>query len=147
MDVSFLENKPYFHKNYLQGENEVGNNNFWDLSHVSLPNTILTSLGSFESIKQNQENSVQNNESNRIPGQTMSSTIVSSTGGETLQTDQRNPNIELLIYTKKKTHQSSQDPILIQGPNQSKSPKNDTQISIGISALTPNTIPLLVDPF
>lgn len=39
MDVTFLENQPYFQKNSLQGEN-LEEENFWDITTIPLPKTI-----------------------------------------------------------------------------------------------------------
>ena len=41
MDVSFLKNNSYFHKNSLQGGKKEVRDNFWDLFLIPLPNTIL----------------------------------------------------------------------------------------------------------
>ena len=43
IDVNFFEQNSYFHKNSLQGENEVMEENFWDLNPTPLPNTIFFS--------------------------------------------------------------------------------------------------------
>ena len=43
IDVSCLENQPYFHKKFLQGENQGVQDNFWDI-FVPLPNTIYHSI-------------------------------------------------------------------------------------------------------
>ena len=40
MDVSFLENTPFFTKNFLQGEILGEEDNFWEKS-APLPNTIV----------------------------------------------------------------------------------------------------------
>lgn len=44
MHVSFFENKSYFHKTSLQGENEVMEEIFLDLSPSPLPKVILTTI-------------------------------------------------------------------------------------------------------
>ena len=42
MDVTFCENEPYLSQNSLQGENNVGKENFWELSLLSpLPEQLL----------------------------------------------------------------------------------------------------------
>ena len=42
MDVTFCENQPYLSQNSLQGENNVGKENFWELSLLSpLPEQLL----------------------------------------------------------------------------------------------------------
>ena len=42
MNVSFLGNQPYFHKNSLQGEKDKEEENFWDFSTVTLPTSIIS---------------------------------------------------------------------------------------------------------
>ena len=42
MDVTFCENEPYLSQDSLQGENNVGKENFWELSLLSpLPEQLL----------------------------------------------------------------------------------------------------------
>ncbi|KAL5741940.1 hypothetical protein ACOSP7_028672 [Xanthoceras sorbifolium] len=111
MDVSFLENKPYFQKNSLQGEKQEVEDNFWDLSCVPLPNTILnTTLLSSSNSEENFP---------KLPN-----IDVSSTGGEMLQ------NTELQVYTRKGPHQKNKNPPIIPEPDQSSTPRTEIALKI-----------------
>ncbi|KAL5777605.1 hypothetical protein ACOSP7_010531 [Xanthoceras sorbifolium] len=120
MDVSFLENKPYFQKNSLQGEKQGVEDNFWDLSCVPLPNTIL---------KTTPLSSSSNSEENfpKLPN-----IDVSSTGGEMLQ------NNELQVYTRKGPHQKNKNPPIIPEPDQSSTPRTGIPEITGIPIPIPN---------
>lgn len=118
--------------------------NFWDESSVPLPNSIMSptiSSSTFE--KKSEENSDKaiENPSSQLPN-----IDVSSTGGETLQTNQRNRNTELLVYTRKRPHQRSQSPPMIPELDQSSTLGTDTQDSTGTSTPKTNQIPVSTVP-
>ena len=98
MDVSFIEDKSFFDKNSLQGENDVMEENFWDSSPTPLPNTILTTTPPLIYNLKEQCDKTDKNSSHIVPN-----IIVSKTKGESVQ-----PNTECMVYTRRKTHQKSQ---------------------------------------
>lgn len=108
MNVSWMENKPYFHQKSLKGEKESIEDNFLDLSPVPLPNIILNSTPTthtspspnptvFEKQSEESLDKTFENPSTKLPD-----IDVSSTGGETLQKDQRNQNTEFLVYSRRR---------------------------------------------
>ncbi|KAL5816550.1 hypothetical protein ACOSQ3_024928 [Xanthoceras sorbifolium] len=94
--------------------------NFWDLSYVPLPNTIL---------KTTPLSSSSNSEENfpKLPN-----IDVSSTGGEMLQ------NNELQVYTRKGPHQKNKNPPIIPEPDQSSTPRTGIPEITGIPIPIPN---------
>lgn len=76
MNVSFLENQPYFHKNSLQGEKDKEEEFFWDFSTVTLPTSIISN-SHFLSDFQNKEKNVQENGNDGSPCQPMPNLDVS----------------------------------------------------------------------
>ena len=110
MDVSFIEDKSFFNKNSpLQGENNVMEENFWDLSPTPLPNTSLTTPPPLIYNPEEQCDKTDKNSSHIVPNIT-----VSETRGESVQ-----PNTERLVYTQRKTHQKSQSQPVPLGNDQS----------------------------
>lgn len=97
MDVSFLENQPYFSKDHIQGEKEREKVNFWNI-----PIIIPSSTSPIFSEIQTQEKSVQDIGNKGNSCQPLPSIDVSQTGGEILQKG------ELLVYTRK-THKNGED--------------------------------------
>ena len=104
MDVSFLENTPFFTKNSLQGE-KIGEANFWEKS-APLPNTIVdfpsqdTETCSTKFSPQitkffpKKESSIQDVDMGKIS--------LLPTEKEILQKDTFNSNSELQVYTRKR---------------------------------------------
>lgn len=86
MDVTFFENKSYSHKNYLQGENKVMEENFWNLPHTSLPNTILPTspYSSHPIVTPGTECDETNGNNERNPSYIVPSISVSESREETL---------------------------------------------------------------
>ena len=109
MDVSFIEDKSFFNKNSLQGENDVMEENFWDLSPTPLPNTISTTPSPLIYNPEEQCDKTNKNSSHIVPNIT-----IFETGEESVQ-----PNIEHLVYTRTKTHQKSQSQPIPLGNDQS----------------------------
>ena len=109
MDVSFIEDKSFFNKNSLQGENDVMEENFWDSSPTPLPNTILTTTPPLIYNLKEQCDKTDKNSSHIVPN-----IIVSKTKGESVQ-----PNTECMVYTRRKTHQKSQSQPVPLGNDQS----------------------------
>ena len=126
MDVSSFENKSYFHKNSLQGENEVMEGKFWDLSPTPLPNIILTTSphSSHPTVIpeiQSQEQCDKTNENNEgNPSHIVPNITVSEVGGESLQPGTKMSNTEPLVYTRRRPHQKSQNQPIPLGNDQSR---------------------------
>jgi transposase InsO family protein len=144
MDVSFLENTPFFTKNFLQGEIIGEEDNFWEKS-TPLPNSIVDFRSQdTESSPQithffpKIENSIQDAGSGRIG--------FLPTEKEILQKDTCNPNSELLVYTRKRILERSKDLPIILVQNQSESLNNGSLNISGNSSPIPvlsNFIPIL----
>ncbi|PON53075.1 hypothetical protein PanWU01x14_204550 [Parasponia andersonii] len=116
----FLKIIPYFHKNSLQGKNEVTENNFWDFFPTPLPKMILTTSHHPSVIPkiQSQERCDTTNE-NGNPSHIVPNITIFETRGESLQSAQENPNIEPLIYSRKRYHQKSRSLPIPLGNDQS----------------------------
>ena len=97
----------FLHKS--QGENDVMEENFWDLSPTPLPNTILTTTPPIYNPKE------QCDKTDKNSSHIVLNITVSETGGESVQ-----PNIECLVYTRRKTHQKSQIQPIPLGNDQSR---------------------------
>ena len=141
MDVSFLENTPFFTKNFLQGEIIGEEDNFWEKS-APLPNTIVDfpsqDTESSPQIFPEIENSIQDAGSGRIS--------FLPTEKEILQKDTCNPNSKLLVYTRKRIPERSKDLPIIPVQNQSESLNNGSLNISGNSSPIPilsNSIPIL----
>ena len=99
--------------------------NFWDLSPTPLPNMILTTSPhssppwAIPKI-QSQEKCDKINENEGNPSHLVLNITVSKIGGESLQLGQEKPNIEPLIYTRKRYHQKSQSQPIPLGNDQSR---------------------------
>ena len=109
MDVSFIKDKSFFNKNSLQGENDVMEENFWDLSPTPLPNRILTTPPPLIYNPEKQCDKTDKNSNHIVPN-----IMVSETRKESVQ-----PNIERLVYTWRKTHKKSQSQHVPLGNDQS----------------------------
>ena len=106
MDVSFMENQPYFTKNHLQGENIVEEDNFLKISKPveednllkiseSLPNMFDMIDTPLHFDKRSKEIGAQNNKEQDASSSQVPSIMESEPGGELLQTDQNNSRLEL----------------------------------------------------
>ncbi|XP_059654624.1 pentatricopeptide repeat-containing protein At3g06920-like [Cornus florida] len=114
------------------GENEVMEENFWDLSPNPLPNVILTPLPHPTVIPeiQSQEQCDKTNENNEEnPSHMVPNITVSETGEESLQPGTKVPNTEPLVYTRRIPHQKNQSQSIPLGNDQSQPPELDLQIS------------------
>ncbi|GMY37356.1 vesicle-fusing ATPase-like [Fagus crenata] len=129
MDVSFLENTPFFTKNFLHGEIIGEEDNFWEKS-APLPNTIVDfpsqDTESSPQIFPEIENRIQDAGSGRIS--------FLPTEKEILQKDTCNPNSELLVYTRKRIPERSKDLPIIPVQNQSES-LNNGSLNISVKAV------------
>ena len=113
IDVSCLENQPYFHKKFLQGENQGVEDNFWDF-YVPLPNTILLEYSSHNNLEtQTKELNVPNIGNIENPSLSLPSIDVTQTKGEVLQKNVNRLNFEFQVYTRRKLHHQTQNPTII----------------------------------
>ncbi|KAL6326321.1 hypothetical protein AAG906_005515 [Vitis piasezkii] len=90
----------FFNKNSFQGENDIMEEIFWDLSPTPLPNTILTTPPPLIYNPEEQCDKTDKNSSHIVPN------IIVSV----------QPNTERLVYTQRKTHQKSQTPNITGSP-------------------------------
>ena len=108
MDVSFLENTPFFTKNSLQGEKIGEEANFWEKS-APLPNTIVDfpsqDTETCPKSSREKENNIQDVGMGRIG--------LLPTEKEILQKDTFNPNSELQVYTRKRMFERYKGPPII----------------------------------
>lgn len=118
LDVFFLEKQPYFSHNYLQGEKEKGEDEFWQTSNP-LPNVIIDiDMDIHTPLKgQEAENFSSKNYGNpSLPVQSISG---SQPGGEIL------PDItssELRVYTRRRNHENNRNPSFNPKQSQLSSP-------------------------
>ena len=109
MDVSFMENQPYFTKNHLQGKNNVEEDNFLKIFE-SLPNMIDIIDTPLHFDRQSKEIGAQNNKEQDVSSLQVLSIMESKLGGELLQTDQSNPKPKLQFYIRRKCQIKVIDP-------------------------------------
>ena len=132
MDVSFLENTPFFTKTFLQREKISEEDNFWKKS-AALPNTIVDfpsqDTETCPKSSREKENNIQDVGMGRIG--------LLPTEKEILQKDTFNPNSELQVYTRKRITKRNKDIPIISVQNQSESLNNGSLNISGISSPTP----------
>ena len=133
MDVSFIEDKSFFNKNSLQGENDVIKEIFWDSSPTPLPNTILTTTPPLIYNPEEQCDKTDKNSSHIMPN-----IIVSEIRRESIQ-----PNIERLVYTQRKTHQKSQSQHVPLGNDKSGPSRTEAPDITGSPTLNLPSIPFI----
>lgn len=150
MDVPFIENQPYFTRNYLQGENIVEEDNFLQISKpveednfLKIPKSVLNMLHKIEtplhSDKRSMEISAQNiKEHDASSSQVPSIIMESELGGELLQMDQNNPKPKLQFYIRRKSQGNAIDPNILPVTEQLKSLDNGPSSTQGNSKLTPS---------
>ncbi|KAL6321727.1 hypothetical protein AAG906_031240 [Vitis piasezkii] len=111
MDVSVIKDKSFLDTHSLQGENDVMEENFWDLSPIPLPNTILRTPPLIYNLEE-QCDKIDKNSSHIVPNITISK----------IEREPVQPNTEHLVYTRRKTHQKSQNQPISLAPDITSSP-------------------------
>lgn len=101
MDVSFLEHQPYFQKQFSSGGETSKEENCWDVipSSTPLPKIVDTTPNDKDNV-------------NNTPTSILPSIVDTSTGGEILPAIPKNSNLELQVYSRRKTRKNSKEPTI-----------------------------------
>ena len=119
MDVSFIENTPYFSKNFIQGENCVEEQNFWETVEP-LPKTFDTDIKEINPIIVKSE--------------------IGLSDEEMLRLIKNRNNLEPVVYSRKNVAERVRDHVIIPVPSQLPTLDNGSSNIPGNSS---SSIPIL----
>ena len=139
MDVSFLEHQPYFQKQFSSGGETSKEENCWDVipSSTPLPKIVDTPPNDKDNVR-----------GNNTPTSILPSIVDTSIGGEILSAVPKKSNLELQVYSRRKTRKNSKEPTIPLVQAQSDFLRSEPTNTPGIldiaSSLEPTNEPTIV---